>query len=91
MDKVLSFDLPDAARRSSAPLDIARAMASLRRIGLVSALALAVTSAIAVDLGGYSVVQLHRGLNGGPAHWSERQCAPAALVRRHRAAAQLHR
>jgi hypothetical protein len=38
-------------------------MASPRRIALVAALALAGTSAPALDLGGYSVVKLHRGLN----------------------------
>jgi hypothetical protein len=48
---------------STSPLDIARAMASLRRIAIVAALALAGASASALDLGGYSVVKLHRGLN----------------------------
>jgi hypothetical protein len=52
-----------AAGRSTRALDIAVDMQHFRPLALISALALAITSAIAVDLSGYSVVKLHSGLN----------------------------
>ena len=51
---------------STSPLDIAQDMPHLRPFTVVGALALAITSVSAMDLGGYSVVKLHGGLNSLP-------------------------
>jgi hypothetical protein len=53
----------DAARRLPQPLDIARICLTSGPSLLMAALALAASSASAMDLGGYVVIKLHRGIN----------------------------